>query len=352
MEHVDGGWMSKQGGGAAMWVAGAAVAAVLAPFMLFVGVSGGEADAGLAAGSGTLNPKHVPPQYVTWVLKAGSVCPEIPPPVIAAQIEAESGWINGRVSPPPANAKGLSQFIDETWAEWGRDDDGNGQISVWDPGDAIMAQGRYDCSLAKQVAGWRAKGLVSGDIIDLALAAYNAGPYRVLKAGGIPDIDETQGYVRDIRASMAKYTQIDTGGGTVPAGQLMAVPLRGNPPVTSPFGMRVHPTTGVYKLHTGMDFGVGEGTPVLAAKEGVVTFAGWNTAYGNRVIISHGTINGAQISTTYNHMSALNVGVGQQVGVGAVVGLVGTTGYSTGAHLHFEVQRNGECVNPAPWIGR
>ncbi|MCX5195006.1 M23 family metallopeptidase [Streptomyces sp. NBC_00249] len=101
-----------------------------------------------------------------------------------------------------------------------------------------------------------------------------------------------------------------------------------------------------------MDFGIGEGNPVLAAKEGTVTFAGWNPAYGNRVIISHGTIGGAQISTTYNHMSALNVGVGQQVGVGTVVGLVGSTGYSTGAHLHFEVQQNGEYVNPAPWIGK
>ncbi|MFJ8017568.1 peptidoglycan DD-metalloendopeptidase family protein [Streptomyces sp. NPDC096339] len=344
--------MSKEGGGAAMWVAGAAVAAVMMPFVLFVGVSGGGADTGLVAGGGALNPKHVPPEYVTWVLKAGSMCPQITPPVIAAQIEAESGWRNGLTS--PVGAQGLSQFMPGTWVTWGRDDDGNGRIDPFDPGDAIMAQGRYDCALARDVERYKERGIASGPTLDLALAAYNAGPGAIEKYGGIPPYRETQSYVVAIKNAMAKYTAIatDPGGGTIPPGQQMAVPLRGNPPVTSPFGMRVHPVTGVYKLHSGMDFGVGEGNPVLAAKEGTVTFAGWNPAYGNRVIISHGSIGGAQISTTYNHMSALNVGVGQQVGVGTVVGLVGSTGYSTGAHLHFEVQQNGEYVNPAPWIGK
>ncbi|MEV7727071.1 peptidoglycan DD-metalloendopeptidase family protein [Streptomyces sp. NPDC087917] len=344
--------MSKEGGGAAMWVAGAAVAVVMTPFVLFVGVSGGGTDLGLAGGGGALNPKNVPPQYVPWVLKAGSICPQITPPVIAAQIEAESGWINGRTS--PVGAQGLSQFMPGTWVGWGRDDDGNGRVDPFDPGDAIMAQGRYDCALARDVEGYKARGIASGPTLDLALAAYNAGPGAIEKYGGIPPYQETQSYVVAIKSAMAKYTAIgsDPGTGTIPAGQRMAMPVRGNPPVTSPYGMRVHPVTGVTKLHTGMDFGLGEGNPVVAAKEGTVTFAGWNTAYGNRVVISHGTIGGAQISTTYNHMSALNVGVGQQVGVGTVVGLVGTTGYSTGAHLHFEVQQNGEYVNPAPWIGR
>ncbi|MFD3936663.1 peptidoglycan DD-metalloendopeptidase family protein [Streptomyces sp. NPDC058611] len=344
--------MSEQGGGAAMWVAGAAVAAVMMPFVLFVGVSGGGADTGLIAGGGALNPKHVPPEYVAWVLKAGSICPTITPPVIAAQIEAESAWINGRTS--PVGAQGLSQFMPGTWAGWGKDDDGNGRIDPFDPGDAIMAQGRYDCALARDVERYKERGIASGPTLDLALAAYNAGPGAVERYGGIPPYRETQGYVVAIKNAMAKYTAIatDPGSGTIPAGQQMAMPLRVNAPVTSPYGMRVHPVTGVHKLHTGMDFGVGEGNPVLAAKEGTVTFAGWNTGYGNRVIISHGTVGGAQISTTYNHMSALNVGVGAQVGVGTVVGLVGSTGYSTGAHLHFEVQQNGQYVNPAPWIGR
>ncbi|WP_420079904.1 peptidoglycan DD-metalloendopeptidase family protein [Streptomyces sp. JL4002] len=345
--------MSEAGGGAAMWVVGAGVAAVMMPFVMFVGVSGSGADPNMdVVAGGALNPKNVPAQYLPWVLKAGSMCPQITPPVIAAQIEAESGWINGRTS--PVGAQGLSQFMPGTWAGWGRDDDGNGQINPFDPGDAIMAQGRYDCALARDVERYKARGIAAGPTLDLTLAAYNAGPGAVEEYGGIPPYKETQGYVVAIKNAMAKYTAIAEpgGGGTVPAGQKMAMPLRGNFPVTSPYGMRVHPTTGVYKLHTGMDFGVPAGHPVLAAQEGTVTFAGWNAAYGNRVIISHGTIGGAQVATTYNHMSALNVGTGQRVGVGTVVGLVGSTGYSTGAHLHFEVQQNGQYVNPAPWIGR
>ncbi|MET9321076.1 peptidoglycan DD-metalloendopeptidase family protein [Streptomyces sp. NPDC003038] len=280
------------------------------------------------------------------------MCPQITAPVIAAQIEAESGWINGRTS--PVGAQGLSQFMPGTWVTWGRDDDGNGRIDPFDPGDAIMAQGRYDCALAKQVEGYKARGKASGPTLDLTLASYNAGPGAVLKYGGIPPYKETQGYVVAIKGAMAKYTAIDPGPGlgTIPAGQRMAMPLRGNPPMTSPYGMRLHPVTGVYKLHTGMDFGAGSGTPIYAAMDGVVTSAGMTNGYGNRVVVSHGTMGGKRISTTYNHMSAINVGTGQQVGVGAVVGLVGSTGYSTGAHLHFEVMQDGDYVNPAPWIGK
>ncbi|CAM5738631.1 Peptidoglycan DD-metalloendopeptidase family protein OS=Streptomyces tendae OX=1932 GN=GUR47_05730 PE=4 SV=1 [Streptomyces tendae] len=81
-----------------------------------------------------------------------------------------------------------------------------------------------------------------------------------------------------------------------------------------------------------------------------VTFAGWSNGYGNRVVL-HGTIDGKQVSTTYNHMSAFSVSVGQSVKVGQQVGAVGSTGYSTGPHAHFEVMQNGDYVDPAPWLG-
>ncbi len=345
--------MSEKGGSAFAWLAGGTVALVVMPVFLFAGVGAGGVGPDMAGVSGgVLNPKHVPPEYLPWVLKAGSMCPQITAPVIAAQIEAESGWVNGLTS--PVGAQGLSQFMPGTWATWGRDDDGNGRVNPFDPGDAIMAQGRYDCALAKQVEGYKARGDANGPTLDLTLASYNAGPGAVLQYGGIPPYQETQGYVVKIKAGMAKYTAISSGPGTgtIPAGQRLAMPLSGNPPVTSPFGMRVHPITGVRKLHSGMDFGVKQGVPILAAKEGVVTFAGMTAGYGNRVIVSHGSIGGKQIATTYNHMSAINVSKGQSVGVGTVVGLVGSTGYSTGAHLHFEVQENGQYVNPAPWIGK
>jgi murein DD-endopeptidase MepM/ murein hydrolase activator NlpD len=214
-----------------------------------------------------------------------------------------------------------------------------------------MAQGRYDCALARQVDGYKQRGEASGETLDLALAAYNAGPGAIEQYHGMPPYTETQNYVARIKSLIPKYEAIDDSPGTVPPGQQMAMPLRGNPPVTSPFGMRMHPILHVWKLHTGIDFGVPAGTPFLAARDGKVTFAGWSNGYGNRVVISHGTIDGKQVSTTYNHMSAIDVSVGQEVKVGQQVGAVGSTGFSTGPHAHFEVMVNGQYVNPAPWLG-
>ncbi|MET7761879.1 peptidoglycan DD-metalloendopeptidase family protein [Streptomyces sp. NPDC005393] len=338
-----GGWMSKS---AAAWIVGAAAAAAFVPVFLFVGIAAeGKPEPEAPGGGGALNTKQVPAQYAPWVLKSGKQCKEIGPAVIAAQIEAESGWNPNAKS--PVGAEGLSQFMPGTWKTWGRDDDNNGRISPYDPGDAIMAQGRYDCALSRQVRRY----VDGGNIVDLALAAYNAGPGAVQKYGGVPPYDETTAYVARIKSLIAKYEQAAGSDGKVPAGQKMAMPVSGNPPVTSPYGMRVHPVTKVYKLHTGIDFGAKMNAPMLAALNGKVTFAGWSTGYGNRVVISHGTMDGKQVSTTYNHMSAISVHVGQEVRTGTQVGAVGSTGYSTGAHCHFEVQVNGKYVNPAPWLG-
>jgi murein DD-endopeptidase MepM/ murein hydrolase activator NlpD len=125
-------------------------------------------------------------------------------------------------------------------------------------------------------------------------------------------------------------------------------PLHG--PVTSPFGMRVHPITGVRKLHTGADLGAACGTPIRAARDGTVISAGFNTAYGWRTVVLHGVVGGALLTTTYNHQQDMRVHVGEQVSAGQVIGLVGTTGYSTGCHLHFELIVNGDFVDPIPWL--
>lgn len=116
----------------------------------------------------------------------------------------------------------------------------------------------------------------------------------------------------------------------------------------SPFGFRVSPITGgTGDFHRGQDFVAQCGTSVLAAASGKVTFAGWHQfGGGNRVVIDHG--NG--LETTYNHLSSFNVKVGQTVSRGDVVALSGTTGASTGCHLHFEVQVNGEVVDPMGWL--
>ncbi|WP_300262410.1 M23 family metallopeptidase [Clostridium sp.] len=116
--------------------------------------------------------------------------------------------------------------------------------------------------------------------------------------------------------------------------------------VTDPFGPRVHPVTGKRSVHTGVDLGASYGTPILASKSGTVVEAGWNTAYGNMVIIDHGD----GTSTLYGHSSSLAVQAGQHVSQGQVIAYVGSTGYSTGPHLHFGIMINGEWVNPMNYI--
>ncbi|WP_285728092.1 peptidoglycan DD-metalloendopeptidase family protein [Psychromicrobium xiongbiense] len=129
---------------------------------------------------------------------------------------------------------------------------------------------------------------------------------------------------------------------------VLAAPLA--PPLvpTSPFGYRVNPLTGqMGDMHTGQDFAVACGTQVFAAAGGTVTFAGWsNNGGGNRVEIDHG--NG--LTTTYNHNSAIKVTVGQKLNRGDLVSLSGTTGASTGCHLHFEVLIDGKPVDPLGWL--
>lgn len=132
------------------------------------------------------------------------------------------------------------------------------------------------------------------------------------------------------------------GGG--PAGHgagggLLTAPVHA--PVTSGFGWRVHPITGAPRPHTGTDFAAAHGTPVGAAADGTVASAGWRGGYGKAVLVDHGTE-----TTLYAHLSAMTVVGGQQVRRGDPVGRVGSTGQSTGAHLHFEVRVDGVPVDP------
>ncbi len=117
-------------------------------------------------------------------------------------------------------------------------------------------------------------------------------------------------------------------------------------PITSPFGMRVDPVTHQYWLHTGIDIGVPEGTPVAAACAGTVLYSGWMTGYGNVVIIDCGS----GISTLYAHAESLLVHEGEQVAQGQEIDLAGMTGWATGPHVHFEIRVNGTPINPAPYL--
>ena len=112
--------------------------------------------------------------------------------------------------------------------------------------------------------------------------------------------------------------------------------------ITSEFGWRIHPIYGTSKYHSGVDIGASYGATVIAADSGTVITAGWVSGYGNCVVISHG--NG--VSTLYGHMSSIAVSSGQSVSQGQTIGYVGSTGNSTGPHLHWEVTVNGERQNP------
>ena len=116
--------------------------------------------------------------------------------------------------------------------------------------------------------------------------------------------------------------------------------------ITSPFGYRIHPVTGVYTGHTGVDIGVPSGSPVYAAASGTVIVAGWYGGYGYAVVIDHGS----GLSTLYGHNSGVNVSVGQNVKQGQIVARSGNTGVSTGPHLHFEVRVNGSYVDPMSYF--
>jgi len=150
---------------------------------------------------------------------------------------------------------------------------------------------------------------------------------------------------RDSREVTAMLRSLQkTGKGkqrmTGPQYSVGGLPVAGH--ITSPFGYRTHPILKTRKLHTGVDIGAPSGTPIHAAGGGEVIWASWRGGYGNCVIIDHG---GGK-ATLYGHMSRLNSSVGRKVAKGDVIGYVGSTGLSTGPHLHYEVRINGTPVNP------
>lgn len=114
--------------------------------------------------------------------------------------------------------------------------------------------------------------------------------------------------------------------------------------ITSPFGYRTSPVGRGQEFHKGIDIGAPYGAPVYSLKAGTVTYAGWMEGYGNVVVVSHG-----DISTLYAHNSSLSVSVGQTVAGGQQLSNVGSTGWSTGPHIHFEVIKNGTNIDPAPY---
>ena len=161
------------------------------------------AVAGRLPGLGPLDPSKIPAAYVAAIQEASASCDGVPAAVLAAQLYQESRWDPLAVS--PVGAIGLAQFMPATWKAYGVDGDRDGRADPRNPIDAIWSAAGYDCVLKKQVDE------LPGDLIRLTLAAYNAGPYAVLKHKGVPPYPETRTYVAAILASFTDYLG-DPGG--------------------------------------------------------------------------------------------------------------------------------------------
>jgi murein DD-endopeptidase MepM/ murein hydrolase activator NlpD len=153
---------------------------------------------------------------------------------------------------------------------------------------------------------------------------------------------------RRAEAARARAAAAGRAVGPVRSSGFFDYPVAG--PVTSPFGWRIHPIYGYRSLHDGIDLGAACGTPIRAVADGTVLEEYFQTAWGNRIIIDHGLQHGAGLATISNHLSSYAVGTGARVRRGDVIGYVGTTGWSTGCHLHFTVLRDGTAVDPQGWF--
>lgn len=148
----------------------------------------------------------------------------------------------------------------------------------------------------------------------------------------------------DVRALFASWEQSDRqrrGVFSIPS----AKPVH-DFTLTSSYGTRSDPFRGSRRMHNGLDMAGPQGTPIYATADGVITRSGWFGGYGRYISINHG----AGIETRYGHMSELLVGEGVRVRRGQLIGRMGSTGRSTGSHLHYEVRIDGEPVNPTPFL--
>src|SRR5690606_33322444 len=125
-----------------------------------------------------------------------------------------------------------------------------------------------------------------------------------------------------------------------PSGGILSSPVVGGR-LSSPYGYRKHPIYGYWGMHDGQDWAAGCGTPLYATAGGRIASSYYSTVYGNRLVLDHGLLAGVGVASIYNHATHYTVRVGQRVKRGQVIGYVGSTGWSTGCHLHFTVMVNG-----------
>lgn len=165
---------------------------------------------------------------------------------------------------------------------------------------------------------------------------------QAYKAESEAEYDRISNEMQDVSNQIAALSAQSAASGGVPYSGTFVWPTPSCTTTSSVYGYRVHPIYGTVKFHAGEDIPASYGAEILAAASGTVTTAGWVSGYGNYTVIDHG----GGTMTAYGHQSSILVSVGQYVEQGQVIGYVGSTGNSTGPHLHFEVYQNGSTVDP------
>lgn len=266
-------------------------------------------------------------KYGTQINEASKTY-NLDPNLIATVICIESSGNPNSVSID--GAQGLMQLMPGTASDLG----------VTDPFDErqnIMGGSRY---LQKMLRDF------NGDI-DLALAGYNAGPRRTREylqgRRNLPG--ETRDYITKFNNIYANNHNL-TLASNITTGNFIN-PVKGQFRISSGFGPRIKPRPDASSNHKGLDMAAARGTTVIASDTGTVAFAGRRGGYGNIVIIDHGD----GTTSRYGHLDKIFVSQGETVAQGVKVGEVGSTGTSTGNHLHFEIRRDGRAINPIRHIG-
>ncbi|WP_213574189.1 bifunctional lytic transglycosylase/C40 family peptidase [Rhodococcus sp. USK13] len=253
--------------------------------------------------------------FAPWLRKAGSICDGIKPATLAALYAAENGFQYGAIAPvSPSGALGPGQFMPGTWAIYGKDADEDGKADVLGIADPVMASGNLLCDTYEQIDAWKRQGRVSGDTLDLTIAAYNAGSGAVLRSGGMPsgspDYEtQTKPYVAKIRATEPSFAQLlapliglplgDGVGGRVveSAFRYLGLPyVWGGGNVNGPSGggfdcsgltsFAVHAAAGIALPRTSeTQWNVGQEIPMDQAQPGDLLFGNWQSGGPGHVAI-------------------------------------------------------------------
>jgi len=255
----------------------------------------------------------------------------VPPPEREARLESRNAFASGAKAATQTHA-GIEGALARLTASLDRYE--AGQVK-----NLNALEESYDVKARKMRNILADLGLDVGKIAP-APARATGGPFVPVNALGSGSAFDRQLYrIRQARGHVERLSKT-----------LSAVPIRkpmtGELESTSGFGMRTDPFVRSLAMHTGLDFRAETGEPARATAAGTVTMAGWNGGYGRMVEVDHG--NG--FATRYAHLSAIDVEVGQSVRIGQIVGKVGSTGRSTGPHLHYETRVDGEAVDPQKFL--